>query len=54
MDYIINNIYASLYSDEGDYGLYKIIEVNHKKGYIIVENRDNNTKYKIAVRTIKE
>ena len=54
MDYIISNISKSLYSDDDDYGLYKVVETNHKKGYVIVENRNNNTKYKITVKEIKE
>ncbi len=54
MDYIINNISKSLYSDDEDYGLYRVVETNHKKGYIIAENRNDNTKYKIVVKAIKE
>ena len=54
MNHIINNIHKSLYSDDADYGLYKVIETNHKKGYVIVENREDNTKYKITVKAIKE
>ena len=54
MDYIINNISKSLYSDDEDYSLYKVIETNHKKGYVIVENRNDNTRYKIVVKAIKE
>lgn len=54
MNYIISNIYKSLYSDNEDYGLYKVIETNHTKGYVIVENKNDNKKYKIAVKAIKE
>lgn len=54
MNHIINSIVGSLYSDDENYGFYKIVETNHTKGYVIVENENDNTKYKIVVKAIKE
>lgn len=54
MDYIIVNISKSLYSDDDNYGLYRVIEVNTTKGYVIVENRNDHKKYKISVKEIRE
>ena len=53
MIYIISNIVKSLYSDDDDYGFYKIVETIHTKGYIIVENRNDGKQYKISVKELK-
>lgn len=34
VDYIIVNISKSLYSDDNDYGLYHVREVNTTKGWV--------------------
>lgn len=54
MDYIIVNIAKSLYSDEEEYGLYHVKEIDTNKGYVVVENRNDHKKYKISVKEIKE
>ena len=51
MDYIISNIVKNLHSD--DDGFYKIIETNHEKGYIVVENRNDGKQYKISIKELK-
>ena len=50
MNYIINSICNGLYGSIGKYGLYVILEINRKKGYIIAQHKTEDTKYKIIVK----